>query len=178
MLRISILTIATLATIGLTTTASAADVTVKDVHLCCGACVAGVNKALKGVEGVSKVAADRNSKIVTFQATDAKAAKAGITALAKAGFHGKATLGDKPLPFPPSGAKKGLKADTVTFTGVHLCCGACVTGAQKALQKVAAVTTIDIDRNAKTITLKGKAIDVTAAVQALNAGGFHGTIKK
>lgn len=163
---------------GLNATASAGDVTIKDVHLCCGACVVGANKALKKVDGLSDIACDRNAKIITFKAKDVKTAKSGIDALAKAGFHGKATHGGKPVSFPPSGAKKGLKADIVTFTGVHLCCGACVTAAQKAVKGVKGVTTIDIDRNAKSVTLKGKAIDVTAAVKALNAGGFHGTIKK
>lgn len=159
------------------TAAPAAEVTVKGVHLCCGACVSTVGKTLKTVKGVSGATCDRNSKIVTFQAADGKAAQAGILALAKAGFHGKATHGKTTIAFPKSGAKKGVKANTVTLNGVHLCCGACVTGARKAFAKLDSVGTIDIDRSAKTITLKGKGISVTDAVAALNKSGFHGTLK-
>ena len=156
----------------------AGKVTVKGVHLCCGACVTGAQKSLGGVKGVADVVADRNSKIVVFSATDDKAAQNGINALAKAGFHGAATHGKKKLSFPASGAKKGDKADTITLTGVHLCCGACVTGAQKALQNVKGVTAIDVDRKEKLVRLSGKEIDVVSAVAALNKGGFHGTLKK
>lgn len=166
-----------LLTLAATTDVQAGQVTVKGVHLCCGACVNGVMKALKDVEGVSDVTADRDSKTVVFQAADDKAAERGIQALADGGFHGKVAHGDKELEFPASGIKKGQKADSVTFNGVHLCCGACVTGAQKAVAEVKGVETIDIDRGAKTVTLKGKDIDLEEAVAALNKGGFHGTVK-
>ena len=156
----------------------AARVTVKGVHLCCGACVAGVDEALGDVSGVSGVTADRNSKTVTFTAADAKAAQAGIEALAKAGFHGTATHGSKKLRFPPSGVKKGEKANKITLTGLHLCCGACVSGAQKALQQVKGATTIEFDRKTKEARIFGKEIDVAAAIAALNKGGFHGTLKR
>ena len=158
--------------------AEAARVTIKGVHLCCGACVAGVDDALEDVKGVSSVAADRNSKIVAFTAADDEAAKAGIEALAKAGFHGSAVHGDKKLSFPASGAKKGEKANKITLTGLHLCCGACVTGAQEALQIVKGASTIEFDRMLGIARIIGKEIDVTAAVAALNKGGFHGTLKR
>lgn len=155
---------------------AADNVTVKGVHLCCGACVAGAQKALDPVDGVTNVAADRNSKIVTFDATGKEAAQNGVNALAKAGFHGTATHGDEKLEFPASGVKPGEKADVVTFTGVHLCCGACVTGAQQALQNVKALKAINIDRKERLIRLEGAEIDVVEAVTALNDGGFHGTV--
>ena len=62
--------------------ADAGNVAVKGVHLCCGACVSAVSKALKPVDGVTGIACDRDSKRVTFQARDDKAAQAGIVALA------------------------------------------------------------------------------------------------
>jgi copper chaperone CopZ len=159
-------------------TASADDVKVKGVHLCCGACVSAVDKALKPVEGVSAIAADRDSKLVSFKAADQKAAQAGIDALAKAGFFGTASHGDKALKFPESGAKKGDTADIVTLGGVHLCCGACVTGAKEAVKDVKNVSSIDVDRAAGTVKLTGKSVDVTEAVEALNKAGFLATVKK
>lgn len=157
--------------------ARAAEVTVQGVHLCCPACERAVLKALEDVEGVSQTACNRDSKLVGFRADGDKSARAGIDALAEAGFHGTATHGGQKLAFPDSGAKKGDRADRVTLAGVHLCCGACVTGARKSVEEVAGIAIIDIDRNARTVTLTGKAIDVAAAVRALNAGGFHGTVK-
>jgi copper chaperone CopZ len=157
--------------------ATAGDVQIKGVHLCCGACVTGATAALKPVEGLSAVAIDRDSKSIGFTATDDKAADAGIKALADAGFFGTATHGGKALAFPASGAKDGAAADTVTLTGVHLCCGACVTGAQRAVQGVKGVTTIDIDLKERTVKLVGKEIKETDAVAALAAAGFYGKVK-
>ena len=75
-------------------------------------------EALADVEGVSDVGADQNTKTIRFTAQDDKAAEAGIKALAKHGFFGKAKHGDKKLEFPSSGAKKGEKANTIVLHGV------------------------------------------------------------
>lgn len=160
------------------TTANAGDVTVKNVHVCCGACVKGAKKALGDVDGVSGANADRDSKTISFTATDEKSAQAGIKALAKAGFHGKAAHGDKVLAFPKSGAKKDAKSDSITLNGVHLCCMGCVRAAKKAVNDVKGVDVIDVDRKEKTVTLKGSGIKVAEAVAALNKAGFHGSLKK
>ena len=155
----------------------AGTVTVKKVHVCCGACVTAVKKTLGEVEGVSNASADQKTKTVAFEATDDAAAKRGVDALAKAGFHGTATHGDKAIEFPKSTAKKGDKANTVTFSSVHLCCPACVKGADAALKNVKNVKGIDIDQKAKTVTLTGENIDVIEAITAFNDGGFHGNLK-
>lgn len=157
--------------------AEAGDVRVKGVHLCCGACVSDAQKALKGVEGVSAAAADRDSKLVSFKAADDKAAKAGIEALAKGGFYGTATHDDKAIAFPDSGVKKGERVDALTLAGVHLCCGSCVTGAKEALKDVEGLSGIDVDRNDGVIKLSGKNFDPAAAVGALNKGGFYASVK-
>jgi copper chaperone CopZ len=153
-------------------------VTIKRVHLCCGACVAAAQETLGEVKGVSKAAADRNSKTISFTVTDDKAAQNAINALAKAGFHGSATHGKKKVKFPASGAKKGETADKITLAGLHLCCTSCVTGAQKALQQVKGATAIEFDRKLNIARVFGKDISVIAAVAALNKGGFHATVKR
>lgn len=163
---------------GLVGAAQAGDVTIKGVHLCCGACVKAVQKALNGTEGVSNIAADRDAKTISFTATDEKAAKSAITALADGGFYGKASLDGKELPFPDAGAKKGAKADKVVLKGLHLCCGACVRDANKVLEKVPGVDKVEVDRSENRATLTGKDIDVRKAVDALNAGGFFGRVEK
>ena len=158
--------------------AQAGDVSIKGVHLCCGACVRDADAALKDLKGISGVAVDRNTKVIFFKAETPEAATEAIEALADAGFHGSATHDKKELAFPESGAEKGAKASVITVTGVHLCCGACVTGAKEALESVEGATTIDIDRTGRSIKISGKDVDVTAAIAALNKGGFHGTVEK
>lgn len=152
-------------------------VTVKKAHVCCGQCVNIVKKTLTDLEGVSNPAADQKTGTITFDAADDTAAKRGIDALAKAGFHGSATHGDKAVEFPKTTAKKGDKANTVTFTGVHLCCGQCVTGAKEALKGVKNVKEVNPDRATGTVTLTGENIDLLEAVNAFNDGGFHGSLK-
>lgn len=157
--------------------AHSGQVEVRGVHLCCGACVKGVEKALSGIEGVSNVASDRETKTVTFTAADDKAAKAGIEALAKAGFHGKARHGDDDLAFPASGAKEGSKASKISLSHVHLCCAACVRAVDEVVRKVDGVTNVTADRQAGTVEVTGENVSVEAVVKALNDAGFHATVQ-
>ena len=156
----------------------AGKVTVKGVHMCCGGCQGIAESALGDVSGVDKVVCDLNTKAIEFNAADTKAVTAGIAALAKAGFYGKADHEKKALAFPKSGAKKGAKANSLLVSGVHLCCTACVSASQKALMDVKGVAVIDIDRNAKSIKLTGDAMDSAEVIGALNRAGFFGQLGK
>jgi len=155
----------------------AGEVAVTNVHVCCDSCVTAVDEALTDVTGVSNASADKGTKTIRFTAKDDKAAEAGIQALAKHGFFGQAKHAGKKLDFPSAGAKKGEKSNQIDLYGVHLCCGACVKGAKEALEKVDGVSTIDVDRAAGRITLKGAGMEITKAIEALNIGGFYGTLK-
>ena len=57
-----------------------ATVTIRNAHLCCGGCVDGAKSALDGVDGVSDVKADVNSKSIIFTAKSEKAATAAPAA--------------------------------------------------------------------------------------------------
>jgi copper chaperone CopZ len=133
---------------------------------------------LSEVEGISEISCDVNTKVISYKAANEKAATDGIEALAAAGFFGTATHGEKKLAYPDSGAKKGMKANSLLLTGLHLCCTACVTASQKALEEVKGVSLIDIDRNEETIKLTGDAIDVPEAIAALNKAGFFCRLPK
>ena len=156
--------------------ARGAEVNLQKTHLCCGACAAAVRMSLDDVPGVTKVQCDVNTKTVSFQANNAKAAAAGVKALAAAGFFGKASYDGRPLALPDSGAKKAPKSDTLVLTGLHVCCNACVTSVHKTLTDVKGVAVIEIDRNQRTAKLVGENIVPTAAVQALNRAGFYGAV--
>ena len=70
-----------------------------------------------------------------------------------------------------------LPADSdVQVEGIHLCCGSCVDAVTDALKAIDGVTSIDVDREAGTVTLNGSDIVHTAALNALNKGGFYGKI--
>src|SRR5262249_33887245 len=117
----------------ISTTAGAAqalaeNVEVKGPHICCPQCVKAAVGLLKDVDGVSDAKADAKSKTVTFTAKDEKAAQAGFKALVDGGFFGQATCGGKELKIAvPAGEGK---ANSVSVTKVHVCCGAC----QKAIK--------------------------------------------
>ncbi|MFM9965262.1 MAG: cation transporter [Planctomycetaceae bacterium] len=153
-------------------------VTVRSVHLCCGGCVDGAKGALDGIEGVSDVKADVNSKSVVFAAKNEKAAMKGIEALADNGFFGKAAFGKKDLAFPDVGAKKGEKRDSVTFTGIHLCCGACRKAVHEAFTKLDGLTSMEIDAATETVKLNGSGLVVLDAVELLQKAGFYGKLAK
>ncbi|MEX0702890.1 MAG: cation transporter [Planctomycetales bacterium] len=151
----------------------AGEVKVSGVHICCGMCVKAIDAALKDVQGVSAAKGDAKTKVVVFQAADDKGAEAGVKALAAAGFYGEAKHGDVVVAFPASGAKADAKADTIVLTGVHLCCGGCVTASTKAVKEVAGVTDAKGDPKAKTVTVTGSSVEVAKAVEALNKAGFY-----
>ena len=155
------------------TSANAGQVTVKGAHLCCGACQSRAEKALEGIPGLSKAAVDRNSRVISFIAANDKAVTAGIASLAKSGFYGTSVHDKKPIKFPITGAKKGLRADAHTLRGVHLCCDACVVGAQKAIETVKGLQAIEIDRKLRTVKVIGKSILLNEAIAALNKAGFY-----
>ena len=157
--------------------ALAVDVSVKGVHLCCGGCVSAATAAVETVKGLTNVGGDANTKVIAFKAPDMAAAKAGLEALAKAGFHGTATADKRPIPFPAIAIKKGTTAPSVTITGLHLCCGACKQGLQKALATVDAIQEIKIDQDALTCTVTGTELDVNVVFDALYKGGYHGELQ-
>ena len=152
------------------------DVQVEGVHLCCGSCVDAITEALNDIDGVTNVGCDQNTKVASFKAANDEAAEKGIKALSEAGFFGSAKHGEKELPFPDAGAIKDAKSAKVKFSGVHLCCRSCVKDAHAALKDVKGVSSIDVDREAGTVTLSGSDIVHTDALAALNKGGFYGKI--
>ena len=149
-------------------------VEVKDVHLCCGACVKGVDKALKGVDGVKGVC-DRDAGTVTITATDDAAAQKAIEALAAAGFHG--SLETKDVHFPrDSGVTEG-KVTSLTLTGVHNCCRSCSKAIKDAVKDVKGVTGDTAKPKSDTFEVTGD-YEARDLVRALHKAGFHVKVKK
>jgi mercuric ion binding protein len=149
-------------------------VELKEVHLCCGACVNAVAGILKTVDGV-KGKCDQKKKTVTITAKDDETAQKALDALAAGGFHGD--TGDKKLAMKEDSGVPSGKVKKLTVSGAHNCCGACCRTIKSVVKKVDGVT-------GDTAKPKGESFDVTGdfdageLIKALNAAGFHAKVGK
>ncbi|QEG00655.1 copper exporting ATPase [Stieleria maiorica] len=144
-------------------------VTISKMHLCCGACVKGVEGALEKVEGAS-VKADQKSGTAVLTAEDAKTARRALGAIARAGFHGdtdhaKLKIKDN------SGVKQGT-TKRLELVGIHNCCAGCNKAIKAAIASVEGVQADTAKAKRKTLVVEGE-FDGLALVQALNKAGFH-----
>ncbi|GAB4143514.1 MAG: hypothetical protein Tsb009_14670 [Planctomycetaceae bacterium] len=163
------------------TTTHAAEVSVEGTHICCGACVKGIEKALGGAKGVSDVKIDKEKKTISFKAEDRKGVRSGIVALARAGFAGQIKIDGKAI---GRRKKKGKKAkarlvSNPTLRGPHNCCPGCAKAIATALKGVDGVKNVQCEK--RIIKITGDDVNVGAAIAALRKAGFaarYGTRKK
>jgi periplasmic mercuric ion binding protein len=151
---------------------ASADVSVKlsDVHLCCGACVKGVDKALAPVGGAS-AKSDRESETVTITAPDKATAQKAVDALVTAGYFGKSS--DAGIKVNASTGATAAKVTSLNVSGVHLCCNKCVTVVKEALSKVPGVKASTAKKDAPTFQVTGdfKPTDVFSALHDVGLTG-------
>ena len=160
----------------LASSARAADISVKlsNVHLCCGGCVKGVDKALSSVTGAT-AQSDKDAGTVTITAPDQATAQKAADALVAAGYFGKSS--DPAIKVKArSGAKKG-KVQAVKITGVHLCCGKCVTSVNDALSKVAGFKATNAAKGVESFEVTGD-FDAKEVMKELNKAGLSGKVVK
>lgn len=150
----------------------AEEVTVNNVHLCCGSCVKGVQKALADVAGVSGVKVSRDDETVAFQAADSAAATRGLTALAEAGFYGEPSV-----PGPDFKVDPQAKKDQIQLSGIHLCCQGCTNSATDALKGVTGVKSVSAQAKQGKMTVTGNDISLAETLKALHAAGFHAKLE-
>ena len=150
-------------------------VELKNVHMCCPGCAKEVTTILTGVDGVSGVKADRETGTATFTATDAKVAQQALDALAADGFHGDPSK-DKGYAFKDDSGVKAGKVKALTVSGFHNSCGGCVKAFQTAVKGVKGVTGDNAKAEVSTAEVTGE-FDAAELVKALNAAGFHVTVK-
>jgi len=154
---------------------SQADVTVKisDVHLCCGSCIKGAQKAVDAVDG-AKATIDKDARTIEFTAPDTATAQKVADSLTKAGFFGTTT--DSSIKIDASTGAKGAKVQTLTIKGVHLCCGKCVKAVHEAVTGVSGVTAETAAKGAESFTVTGdfSDSDIFAALQKAGLTGKVG----
>ena len=147
-----------------------ATVTLSGLHNCCKSCANGITKAATSVDGVK---AEISGQDVTLTAKSNSDIKKAVTALMDAGFYGTGAEKDSASTKSAAPAKKVKSA---TVSGVHLCCGKCVTAMSKAVNSVTGVTEANIEDKAKSFTVKGE-FDAAELLSAMNKAGFNGKIK-
>ena len=148
-------------------------VTVSNVHICCKACVDGIEKALKDMKG-SKHVIDKDGGTVAILAEDAASAQAAVDALAGAGYHGKSDNKDIAIK-DNSGAADG-KVKTLEISNIHNCCGKCTSAIDKAIKAVPGVKNTTAKAKLTSFNVTGD-FEAKAVVKALNDAGFHATVK-
>ncbi len=142
------------------------ELTLTNAHLCCGSCRDAVIKAGGGIEGVTVTTAGNN---VTIASPDGAKALEAVKAIHQAGYFGVPSLeafGDKKT-------YSTTKLKSVKLSGIHLCCGKCVTMATDAIKAADGVAeVIGMEKNASEVTVTGD-FSPAALAEALHAAGFH-----
>lgn len=132
--------------------AYAADVTLSDVHLCCGSCAKGVSAAVSKVDGVS-AEADQDAGTVKLTAANVATLQKAADALVAAGYFGKSS--DPAVKIKSETGAKNVKVQSLTVEGLHMCCGKCVKAVNKILVDVPGVTGNTAAKGVKTFTVTG-----------------------
>ena len=156
--------------------AQAAETSVKltDVHLCCNSCVKGVDKAVAKVSGAT-AQSDKDAGTVTITAPDKATAQKAVDALVAGGYFGKSS--DSSIKVNANSGAKDGKVQSITVTGVHLCCKQCVNSVNEALSKVTGVKANTAARNAESFEVTGD-FNGKDVFTALNKAGLSGKAGK
>lgn len=150
----------------LLTAAAHADSTIKlsGVHNCCKSCANGISAAVAKVAG-AEAKIDKRSVEVT--AKDEASAKQAVASLLSAGYFGEGATAPEVT---------DAKVKTADVSGLHLCCGKCVTAAEDAIMGVAGVTKHNATKGAKTFQVEGD-FSTKQLAAALNKAGLHALVK-
>lgn len=153
-------------------TAASAEVKVQlsDVHICCGACVKGIQKAVEGIDVTVDI--DRDGGSVKIDAKDDATAQKAVDAIAAAGYHGSSD--HKTIKMKEDAVPAG-KVKRLTVSNVHNCCGGCTNAIRDAFKGVPGVQADTLKNKATEFVIEG---DFSAAdvVKALYAAGFHAKV--
>jgi copper chaperone CopZ len=148
------------------------------LHICCGACVKAIDKALTAVEGVSGLDVDRDAREVRFQVSDAATSRAALQAVVKAGYFGKAKYEGRGVDMPQEVIEKGTKVDRVVLESMHICCKGCAKAITESVKDEKSVVAVDCDTKKGTVAFSGTEMELARLLEALHKAGFHGTVKQ
>jgi len=151
--------------IALSASASAdSSIELKGVHNCCKKCDNGISDAVSKVTGAT-ASVEKNK--VTITAKDDQTAKQAVASLVAAGYFGEGASAPEIT---------DAKVKSATVTGLHLCCGKCVTATEDALKTVAGFSSHTATKGASSFNVEGD-FSTKELLTALHKAGLHGTIK-
>lgn len=154
----------------------AADVTAKisGVHLCCGKCVAGAEKAVGTVPGATATVT-KESGTVEIKGASADVVQKAADALVAGGFFGKS---DNPaIKLNASSGADSKQVQSVKVGGVHLCCDKCAKAAHEAVASVAGVKGDTAAKNVTSFEVTGD-FKANEVFDALHKAGLAGKAEK
>ena len=155
-----------------TSTAFAAEkVTLSGVHNCCKKCTDGLNNAIATAPGVT---ATIEKTTVTLSGASTADLQKAVDAITAAGYTGTS---DSDKVKVNAGTAADEKVTTLTVTGTHLCCGKCVTAAEKAIKSVKGVKSDTCTKGVETFKVEGN-FNAKELMAALDKAGFTGTVAK
>jgi copper chaperone CopZ len=152
---------------------AAETVKLDNVHVCCNACVKGVDKAMTGT-GATAVS-DKDAGTVVITAPDKATAQKAVDSLVAAGYYGTTTTSS--VKMNSATGAKGQKVEKLVVADVHLCCAKCVTAVNKAVSSVPGVKANTAEKNAKTFEVTGSFND-KEVFDALHKAGLTGKVSK
>ena len=168
----------TFATVLFTTVAvstfAESSVKLSGVHLCCGSCVKGADKAVTSVTGATS-ATDKDAGTVTIKAEDAATVQKAVEALVAAGYFG--TSSDPEIKVKAKSGAKKANVQSLKLTGVHLCCAKCVTAVNDTISKVSGVKANTAAKGVESFEVTGD-FNPKEVVTALNKVGLTGKVAK
>lgn len=146
------------------------EITLSDVHLCCGSCRRGVERAASGFD----VELTISGKAVTIKGKKGAEVQKAVDAIAAAGFYGRS---DHDAVKIADVAASDAGGNKVKVTGVHLCCGSCVKAVDEALASVGGFQKHDAEEGSDSFEVSGEGLKASEVVAALRAKGLNGTVR-
>lgn len=142
-------------------------------HLCCGGCKKSVQSAVEGTGIENYELTITPEDVISLKAASGKDAQKALDAIAAAGYYGKSD--HEAVVIPDLEASDDEQVESLTVSGVHLCCGGCVKAVTAAVEATdgAEKHTAEKDSESFEITGKFKTADLLAA---LRAEGLNGTV--
>ncbi len=151
---------------------SSLQVTVSGMHLCCGACVKAVEKAVAKVDGI-KASVEKEERKTILTGKSKEQTQKALNAMAEAGFVGK--LSSKEVAFKKVQAPEG-NVKRLEFAEVHNCCGGCSSAIKKAIATVEGAEANTVIPKETSFVVEGD-FKAQALVDALLASGFYFQLK-
>jgi periplasmic mercuric ion binding protein len=171
--RLALLPVFLLFAMALPAAAADTKVTLSGVHLCCASCVKGVATAVAPVKGAAATC-DQAAGTIAISAPDKETAQSAVNALVAAGYFGKSS--DDTIKLDAATGAPDGKVKTLEITGLHLCCGKCVTTVKDVLAKTDGVKDNTVKANAPSFTITGD-FDAKSLMAELQKAGLTGKAK-